>query len=123
MPQATFNRIADAVFGEETFILRQDTLVKSGIHPLVRLTAYLRLLAYGTARLYPSDSLDENLEISETVAWDSLLKQFTKIIIKKFSAQNLNRCPTEEEINRTVQIMAEEERLARSLCFLGLQAF
>ena len=100
MPRSIFNRIADAIFGEESFVLRQDALGKNGIHPLVRLTACLRLLAYGT----PPDSLDENLEISETVASDSL-KEFSRIMIQKFGAQYLNRCPTTEEKNRMVRIM------------------
>jgi hypothetical protein len=100
MPRAVFNRIADAVFGEQSFVLRQDATGRNGVHPLVRLTACLRLLAYGT----PSDSLDENLEISETVASESL-KEFAKIMINKFGAQYLNRCPTKEEKNRMVVIM------------------
>ena len=100
MPRAVFNRIADAVFGQQSFVLRQDALGRNGIHPLVRLTACLRILAYGV----PSDSLDENLEVSETVTSESL-KEFAKIMINKFGAQYLNRCPTKEEKNRMVLIM------------------
>jgi hypothetical protein len=100
MPRAVFNRIADAVFGQQSFVLRQDALGRNGIHPLVRLTPCLRILAYGV----PSDSLDENLEVSETVTSESL-KEFANIMINKFGAQYLNRCPTKEEKNRMVLIM------------------
>jgi hypothetical protein len=92
MPRAVFNRIADAVFGKGMFVLRHDATGKAGIHPLVRLVACLRLLAYGTA----ADSVDENLEISETVASDSLTK-IAEIVVEKFGPGYLNRCPTEEE--------------------------
>jgi hypothetical protein len=55
---------------------------------------------YGTA----ADSVDENLEMLETVA-SHALKEFARLMVQKFGAQYLNRCPTPEEKERNLGIM------------------
>jgi hypothetical protein len=75
---------------------------QKGVHPLVRLTACLRQLAYGDS----SDREDENLEIAESTI-DASLKCFNQLMKAEFGAQYLNRCPSPAEIRRSVTINAE----------------
>ena len=95
MPRSVFNKIQDAVIGQGTFIQRYDALNNPGIHPLVHLTAVLRIIAYGNAY----DSVDEYLRLSEMMAGDSL-KEFSKLVVCIFGNQYLNRTPTPEEKSR-----------------------
>jgi hypothetical protein len=74
---------------------------KKGIHPLVRLTACIRRLAYGDS----ADRYDENLDMAESTISMSL-KQFNKLMIEEFGAQYLNRCPSAVEIERVTSINA-----------------
>jgi hypothetical protein len=87
-PRAIFNKISDAIFGEVPFTLHKNRAGKAGIHPLVCLVACLRLLAYDTA----ADSVDENLEMLETVA-SHALKEFARLMVQKFGAQYLTGVP------------------------------
>jgi len=60
MPRSVFMRIKDAVIGVPPFNEKYDAKGLRGIDPLVRLTACLRKMAYGTA----SDAQDEHFEIA-----------------------------------------------------------
>ena len=101
VPRQVFTRIHDDLLDEEPFVLHTDRVTKKlGIRPLVRLTACFRRLAYGNA----SDQIDENLEVSETVV-DQATKDFTKMVIEKYP-QYLNRCPTQQEMQRISDINA-----------------
>jgi len=91
MPRSVFVKVKDAVIGEPPFIQTADGFGKPGIDPLVRLTACLRKLAYGTA----SDAMDEKFEMSESV----LNRDFPvlcKIVKDKLGKKYLNNSPTPE---------------------------
>ena len=82
------------VEGKGPFKQHFDCVTKvAGIHPLVRMVAWLQQLSYGNA----SDHSDENFQISETTLDDSF-KEFCVIMIQEFGQEYLNRCPTTEEI-------------------------
>ena len=68
MPRIVFNRLFTELEGEGLFVRKKDGLKREGIHPLQRMVAAIRMLAYGTA----ADSLDEYLSMSE----DSVLQSF-----------------------------------------------
>jgi hypothetical protein len=90
MPRIVFNRIHNALVGEEPFLQNYSCICMkpAGIHPLCRLVACLRKLCYGDA----DDVLDEYFQMSETVLNDSM-KAFTRLIIDIFGNEYLNRCP------------------------------
>ena len=100
LPVSIFNRIEDAITGSGIFVQREDGLSREGIHPRLRITAALRMLAYGV----PADSLDEYLQMSK----DSVLlstKKFCEAVIDKFGEEYL-RAPTEEDLQRIMRINA-----------------
>jgi hypothetical protein len=102
MPRAVFNRIKDAIFDKGLFREKVANFSgKKGIHPLVRLTACIRRLAYGDS----ADRDDENLDMAESTI-NMSLKQFNKLMIEEFGAQYLNRCPSAAEIERVTTINA-----------------
>jgi len=101
MPRSVFVKVKDAVIGEPPFIQTADGFGKPGIDPLVRLTACLRKLAYGTA----SDAMDEKFEMSESV----LNRDFPvlcKIVKDKFGKKYLNNSPTPEVMAQIQQVNA-----------------
>lgn len=100
MPRPIFDRICQSVIGKSLFVRREDALGKLGIHPLQRIVAALRMLAYGIA----SDELDEYLQISESCALESL-KEFCKCIISDFGCEYM-REPTEGDLKRILSINA-----------------
>ena len=76
-----FERVYEKVSGKPPFYhpLRTDATKKRCIHPLVRLTAVFRVLAYGTA----ADLQDEYLQLSESIT-NNAVRGFWKILIAKF---------------------------------------
>ena len=92
VPRTVFNRIHDALMGQDPFTHKTDPTGKKGIHPLVKLVACFRHIACGDAL----DREDENLHIGESTL-DTFVKQFAKLVKQEFGAQYLNRCPNEEE--------------------------
>ena len=110
MPRAVFNQIQDAVMGTDPFVQKTDVCGKAGIHPLVKLVACLRFLAYGDSL----DREDENLRIAQgTLA--PIVKSFCKMIIEHYGPQFLNRTPTVDERRQIQQVSAQQ-------CFPGLFA-
>jgi hypothetical protein len=102
MPRVVFYRIYGAIFGKGLFVQSKLNFSgKKGIHPLVRLTACLRRLAYGDS----ADREDENLEMAESTINKSL-KDFCKIMKSEFGHLYLNRCPSPAEIERSTTINA-----------------
>jgi hypothetical protein len=100
MPRSVFNKIQEKIIGKGLFEHRKMNLSgRKGIHPLVRLTACLRRLAYGDS----SDREDENLEIAKSTV-DESLKCFNRLMKNEFGAHYLNRCPSPAEIRRSVTI-------------------
>jgi Plant transposon protein len=98
--RAIFNRIHSKLIGKDPFIHKQDFLGNFGIHPLVKLVACFRYVAYGDA----FDREDENLRLSET-SLKMLIPSFCKLIIQEFGAEYLNRSPTESEKAAINQVM------------------
>ncbi|XP_066166005.1 protein ALP1-like [Oryza sativa Japonica Group] len=80
------------------FQQRKDAFGKVGFSPLLKCTAALRMLAYGTS----ADILDENLQIAETTVIESLVN-FCKGIIDCFGPKYLRR-PTAEDIQRLLHV-------------------
>jgi hypothetical protein len=95
MPRAVFNKIKEKIFGRGSFVQRHDALGKPGIHPLVRLTACLRRLAYGTS----DDAQDEKFEIGEETLRKSL-KEFCALMVEQFGAEYLNKKPSAHDLAR-----------------------
>ena len=71
LPRQVFDRIQSRIIGHGCFVQKMDATKKQGVHPLVRLTACLRKLAYGTA----DDQQDEYLRLSETLL-NNNIKEF-----------------------------------------------
>jgi hypothetical protein len=69
MSWLVFNIIKEKIIGKELFVRKKQNFSgKKGVHPLVRLTACLRRLAYGDL----SDREDENLAIAGSTVDASL---------------------------------------------------
>jgi hypothetical protein len=105
MPRSVFNRIHDALVEEreEPFIQKYCSVTKKpGISPLCRLVACLRKVCYGDA----DDREDEYLQLSETSMNESM-KAFTRIVVEKFGDEYLNRCPSQAETKRALDMMAK----------------
>ena len=58
------------------------------------------MLLYGDC----SDCSDEYLQMSETVA-SKIFKEFCRLIVDKFGAEYLNRCPTDAEKEEVLSLM------------------
>lgn len=84
----------DVTAFDSFFIQKKNCAGKAGIHPLMKITAALRCLAYGCS----SDSLDENLEISESVVNESLVR-FVNAAIYLYRDEYL-RLLTKEDIQQ-----------------------
>lgn len=98
MPRSVFQRIYSTLLGKGIFVRKEDCTKKKGIYPLVRMTAALRMLAYGAA----ADSLNEYLQMGE----DSIglsMKGFFELIVSEFSGEYL-REPTESDLRRIMEI-------------------
>jgi hypothetical protein len=80
------------------FQQRRDAFGKLGFSLLLKCTAALRMLAYGTC----ADMFDENLQIAETTVIESL-ENFCKGIIECFGPKYLRR-PTAEDIQRLLHV-------------------
>ena len=100
VPRVVFAEVWGKVEGKGPFKQHYDCVTaEPGIHPLVRMVACWRRLSYGDA----SDRSDENFQISETSLDDSF-KDFCLIILQEFGQEYLNRCPTNDEIKRTLRV-------------------
>jgi hypothetical protein len=102
MPRSVFYNIWSKIYGKGLFTEHiKNYSGEKGIHPLVRLTACLRRIAYGDS----ADRDDENLEMAESTINKSL-KEFIILIKEEFGSQYLNRCPSATEIERSTTINA-----------------
>jgi len=98
MPRSAFNLVYEAVSQRPSFVRKSDGLGRQSIHPLQRVIAALRIMAYGSA----ADAVDEYIRISESASLESL-KQFAFAIIDEFGEEFL-RSPTSEEMQRILKI-------------------
>jgi hypothetical protein len=102
MPRAVFCNIWEKIRGKGLFVESKINFSgNKGIHPLVRLTACIRRLAYGDS----ADRDDENLEMAESIINKSF-KEFAELMKGKFGSQYLNHCPSATEIERSTAINA-----------------
>ena len=92
-----FDRVYEAIHGQGCFhpAGKKDATGRTGIHPLVRVAAVMRMLAYGT----PADCQDKTWQIAESTV-DNALKCFCYLMISNFGDKCLNRTPTSEEKKR-----------------------
>lgn len=100
MPRSVFEKIYERIEGKGIFVQRRDAVKREGIHPLLRMTAAMRMLAYGGA----ADALDEYLQMSE----DSIMlstKEFCAAIVSEFKEEYM-REPREEDLKRILKINA-----------------
>ena len=93
MRKQLFQRICDTVIAHDNFFQhRRNCTGTLGIHPMMKIIAAFRVLCYGSS----ADSLDENLEISETVVIQSV-KKFTSAVNECFGDYYL-RIPTTDDL-------------------------
>jgi hypothetical protein len=94
--QRIYSQIANK--GEFHAPTRCNAAGKHGIHPLVRMTAVFRVLAYGDA----SDREDEHFQIGESTL-DAAVTDFCKQMVLTFGDIYLNRSPNANEKNRILK--------------------
>lgn len=99
-PRAVFNRIHDALCARPFFQRKTDALNKPGIHPLQKIVAAMRMMAYGVA----GDAVDEYVRMSAPSAL-RCLKEFTAAVVEVFESEYL-RSPTAEDMQRNARINA-----------------
>ena len=77
MHRELFSKVYDGVVAHDAYFShKRDCTGKWGVHPLMKIIAALRVLAYGCS----ADSLDENLEISETTV-SNCVEHFTSAVV------------------------------------------
>ncbi|XP_074373857.1 uncharacterized protein LOC141714224 [Apium graveolens] len=102
MRRSLFLRIEEAVVAHDNyFTQRTDVLGVRGLSSLQKVTAAVRMLAYGTA----ADVVDDYVRIGESTSVESL-KRFVKAIVEIFVAEYLRR-PNTEDVSR---LLVENER-------------
>ncbi|XP_024010245.1 putative nuclease HARBI1 [Eutrema salsugineum] len=99
MNKHLFLRIVDTLSTQVPFFQqRRDSTGRSGLSPLQKCTAAIRMMAYGSA----ADAVDEYLRLGESTAI-SCLENFVEGIIYLFGDEYLRR-PTPEDLQRLLDI-------------------
>ncbi|XP_020263140.1 uncharacterized protein LOC109839119 [Asparagus officinalis] len=99
MHRPLFLRILSAVETHDSyFVQKRDAAGKIGLSSLQKVTAAMRMLAYGVS----ADSVDDYVRIGESTAIESL-GRFTKAIVTIFGDEYL-RSPTDEDTARLLAI-------------------
>ena len=102
MKRSLFLRIQSKVKSHDSyFVQKRNSANKLGLSSLQKITAALRMLAYGVS----SDLIDEYVRIGETTALESL-KKYVTTVIDVFSEEYLRK-PNNEDI---VKLLAHGER-------------
>ncbi|XP_075674518.1 uncharacterized protein LOC142643673 [Castanea sativa] len=102
MKRSLFLRIQSKVEAHDSyFVQKRNSANKLGLSSLQKITAALRMLAYGVS----GDLLDEYVRIGETTALESL-KKFVTAVVDVFSEEYLRK-PNNEDIAR---LLAHGER-------------
>ncbi|KAL3628938.1 hypothetical protein CASFOL_027984 [Castilleja foliolosa] len=83
---------------DEFFVQRPDAIGAAGLFGIQKMTAALRMLAYGT----PADSLDEYVKIGKSTA-DASLRAFCRGVVSIFKGEYL-RSPTEADTTRLLHV-------------------
>ncbi|KAE9200091.1 hypothetical protein PF004_g19102 [Phytophthora fragariae] len=86
MSKSLFSRVLDDVLEADPqyFEQRPDATKRMGIHPMLKVTSALRVLAYAMS----ADALDENLEMSDTVIYNNVT-HFVEAVDKQFGSEYL----------------------------------
>ncbi|XP_074340796.1 uncharacterized protein LOC141678368 [Apium graveolens] len=117
MRRSLFLRIEEAVTAHDNyFTQRVDAVGVRGLSSLQKVTAALRILAYGTAAdavrsqfvcydICLSDAIDDYVRIGESIVIESL-RRFVKAIVEVFGDEYLRR-PNPKDVSR---ILNENER-------------
>ncbi|KAE8977619.1 hypothetical protein PF011_g23580, partial [Phytophthora fragariae] len=102
MSKSLFSRVLDGVLEADPqyFEQRPDATKRMGIHPMLKVTSALRVLAYAMS----ADALDENLEMSDTVIYNNVT-HFVEAVDKQFGSEYL-RSPNETDMQRLLQMNA-----------------
>ena len=99
MRRPLFLRIMNDVVNNDPWFQRNiDATGRTGLSPLQKCTAAIRMLSYGAA----ADQVDEYIRISESTARISLI-HFTKGVINQFGAQYLRK-PNPDDLTRLLAI-------------------
>ena len=98
MPRSLFTRVIEKISMRHFSVRKTDALGRLGVHPLQRITAALRMMAYGIS----SDAVDEYCWLLGSSAMISL-KEFTKAVVEDFGPEYL-RSPTEKDLQRLLRI-------------------
>ncbi|XP_042958339.1 uncharacterized protein LOC122293939 [Carya illinoinensis] len=99
MNRDLFLRIHSAVVThDDYFIQKRDTSGRLGLSSLQKMTAAIRMLAYGVT----ADLMDEYVRIGESTARLSM-KKFVKAIVSIFGGEYL-RSPTSNDIARLLEV-------------------
>ena len=102
MSRPLFLRILEKISAADDYSeQRRDATGLLGLSSLQKITAGLRLMAYGSS----ADSLDENLRMGESTIL-MCLERFTEGVISQFGEEYL-RAPTARDIFRILRNSAE----------------
>ncbi|CAN0893195.1 hypothetical protein LINGRAHAP2_LOCUS18009 [Linum grandiflorum] len=95
MYPALFHRILGGVLeADPTFARRRDVVGNYSISPKLKITAALRMLAWGST----ADSLDEYFQMAESTALETL-RRFHNAIVHVYGPEYL-REPTREDLDK-----------------------
>lgn len=84
MLRVVLERVMSRVVGQGVFVRRLDALSRPGIHPLQRIVAALRMLAYGVC----ADAVDKYARVSATAGMQSL-RHFCADVVRLFGQEYL----------------------------------
>jgi len=99
MCRPLFLRISEAIQGYDAYFThRADALGKLGLHPVVKITEALRMLAYGAA----GDCNNKYLQISKTMSLKSM-DLFCNAIVALYESEYLCE-PTPEDLEQLLKI-------------------
>lgn len=99
MRRSLFVRIQAAIESHDPyFVQRYNAAGVLGLSSLQKITAALRIIAYGV----PADAIDDYIRIGESTAIESL-KKFVTTIVQIFGEQYLRK-PNSADINRLMEV-------------------
>lgn len=98
MSQHLFHHVVDGVVEADTYFQQKpDATQRMGAHPIQKVTAALRMLAYGAS----ADQLDEWIRLGESTVLEAL-KRFIAAVNKSFGKEYL-RAPNKEDTLRLLK--------------------
>nr|XP_017243885.1 PREDICTED: uncharacterized protein LOC108215812 [Daucus carota subsp. sativus] len=110
MRRSLFVRIQSAIESHDPyFVQRCDAIGVLGLSPLQKMTAALRIIAYGL----PADAIDDYVRIGESTAIESLRK-FVKAIVQIFGEQYLRR-PHSGDVKRLMEVVTMSQQSSLKL--------